>query len=258
MIPQNVNINCGIYRIKNMRTGKFYVGSSKRLRARKNQHFKALEEGAHANHYLQNAWNAEEDKSVFEFQVFIYCNEDSLIKIEQGCLDYMKPSYNLNNVAGLPPSAKGLKRSEETVKKLKASLNKPEVKAKFSGPMSLEARSRMSAARKAMGENHPSKRPEVRAKISAARLALGENHPSKRPNVREKISKNTAAKRPEVREKMRQAQLNSCLTAEQRRASALKGAETRRLKKLMLQAEADTLSGWPSESSSPHPQALCE
>lgn len=249
-IPENVNINCGIYRIVNTRTGKFYIGSTKNAKRREKQHFKALVAKIHNNQYLQNAWNAEENKSVFKFQMFIYCNENYLIKLEQGCIDNMNPDYNLNKVAGIPPSAKGKKRSLETIEKLKKSLNRPEIKAKFSGPMSVEARINMSAARRAMGDNHPSKRLEVRAKISESRKALGDNHPSKRPDVREKISKNSATRRPEVREKMRQAQLNSCLTEEQRRARALKGAETKRKNKLRLHAEAALLLDWPSKGYS--------
>jgi len=99
-IPSNVDKNCGIYRIKNMRNGKCYIGSSKNLPLRKKQHFTKLEKDIHPNVHLQRAWNLSDDKNIFEFQVFIYCREDDLIKIEQNCFYHMKPDYNISAVAG--------------------------------------------------------------------------------------------------------------------------------------------------------------
>jgi len=66
-------------------------------------------------------------------------------------------------------------------------------------------RAKISAAKLAHGDNHPSKRPEVRAKISA-------NNKSHRPEVRAKLSRNAAARRPEVRAKIsatKQAQVKA-------------------------------------------------
>ena len=102
-IPPNVNINCGIYRIVNRRNGKFYIGSSKNLKKRRATHFRDLKKGVHHSEHLQRAWNKETDKSVFDFQVFIYCGELYLIGLEQGCIDNMKPDYNANLVASNPP-----------------------------------------------------------------------------------------------------------------------------------------------------------
>lgn len=99
-LPSGVNGQCGIYRIVNTRNGKFYVGSTKNAPTRKKKHFNELKRNAHGNEYLQNAWNAEEDKAVFEFQMFIYCKESELIALEQSCFDVMKPVYNFSIIAG--------------------------------------------------------------------------------------------------------------------------------------------------------------
>lgn len=99
-LPENTNMNCGIYRIVNRSNGKFYIGSSARLKDRKATHFAQLRKNRHANSYLQNAWNVEPEKSVFEFNAFIFCRKEDLISMEQSCIDIMKPSYNLSAVAG--------------------------------------------------------------------------------------------------------------------------------------------------------------
>ena len=98
--PDNIDTNCGVYRIKNMRNGKFYIGSTKNASNRKSKHFSTLRRGIHDCTHLQNAWNLETDKSVFEFQMFIYCDKDDRIAMEQSCIDVMQPEYNLSLIAG--------------------------------------------------------------------------------------------------------------------------------------------------------------
>ena len=116
-IPPNVDTNCGIYRIKNMRNGKCYVGSSVNLQERKSEHFRLLKNKSHDNARLQNAWNKEEDKSIFDFQIFIYCKADDLRDIEQNCLDIMDHDYNISKDATAP--MRGRKHSDETRAKMK-------------------------------------------------------------------------------------------------------------------------------------------
>jgi group I intron endonuclease len=91
--------NCGIYRILNTRNGKFYIGSSSRLNFRKSQHFNALKNNTHSSPYLQNAYNKEQDKSVFKFQICVYCEFETLIKIEQSFIQIFNPEYNIKKVA---------------------------------------------------------------------------------------------------------------------------------------------------------------
>ena len=58
----------GIYLIKNVVSGKFYVGSSGTLSERLRSHRRMLQGNRHDNRHLQHSWNKHgEDK--FEFSV---------------------------------------------------------------------------------------------------------------------------------------------------------------------------------------------
>ena len=48
---------CGVYKIVNTVNGKIYIGSSKNIDRRWNEHIRVLELNAHNNQHLQNAWN---------------------------------------------------------------------------------------------------------------------------------------------------------------------------------------------------------
>lgn len=48
----------GVYSIRHIESGRVYIGSSVRARTRAQEHVRELRRGAHANVYLQRAWNA--------------------------------------------------------------------------------------------------------------------------------------------------------------------------------------------------------
>lgn len=50
-------MSIGVYKITNIATGKFYIGSSKNIASRLKGHFKALETNTHPNKHLQNSYN---------------------------------------------------------------------------------------------------------------------------------------------------------------------------------------------------------
>jgi len=154
MLPDNINKNCGIYRIYNKSNGKFYIGSSKNIKQRKQKHFYQLNKNNHKNDYLQNAWNSQQNKEDFDFQVFIYCKEHELILLEQKCIDIMNPHYNESRIAGRPDL------NENTRKKISKSVKNYLI---------------------SLGDNHPSKRPEVREKMSLSSKG--------RPKTKESIEK---------------------------------------------------------------------
>lgn len=58
----------GVYAIRNLRTGAFYVGSTRDLRRRFAGHRGALRRGRHQTATLQAAWN-EDGETAFEFTV---------------------------------------------------------------------------------------------------------------------------------------------------------------------------------------------
>lgn len=55
----------GIYKILNIKNGKFYIGSSNNIKVRWSQHKTLLKNNKHENKYLQNAWNKYGGQSIY-------------------------------------------------------------------------------------------------------------------------------------------------------------------------------------------------
>ena len=107
----------GIYVIENLQNGKKYVGSSATLRVRINSHRYKLKKGIHGNLKLQNAVT-HYGIETFKFEVIERCNAGELLIKEQKYIDEFKcisEGYNVQVVAG---SHLGIKRSEETKRKM--------------------------------------------------------------------------------------------------------------------------------------------
>lgn len=85
----------GIYKIKNILTGEFYIGSSKCLKRRWIIHSYKLKKGNHANIILQRAWNKYGEDNI-KFEVIEFCEKDKLFEREQYYLDDLKPKYNIS------------------------------------------------------------------------------------------------------------------------------------------------------------------
>lgn len=172
-IGYNNNMIGGIYQIKNIITGKYYIGSSVDIKKRWNQHLKTLRRGTHRNKHLQRAYD-KYGENAFQFEVLetILFN-DCLIELEQKYINKLKPEYNLAPTAG---SSLGVKRSEETKRKLSESH-----KGKH---LSEETRRKMSEARKGnknmLGKHYSE---ETKRKMSEANKG---KHPSE--ETKRKIS----------------------------------------------------------------------
>lgn len=110
----------GIYILRNLTNGKFYVGSTVNLRRRCHQHFEGLRSNRHHNPHLQSAWNKYGAPS-FEFLVVeIIDSTPEILVREQAWIDALGAAtsddcYNFCAKAG---SHLGRKRSEETRRKL--------------------------------------------------------------------------------------------------------------------------------------------
>lgn len=137
----------GIYAITNIVNGKRYIGSSNDLDDRCQHHFAKLRRGIHPNQHIQAAYNLY-GLDAFTFTVLQLCEEDVLLEWEQAYLDEWQPEYNLNPIAGKPPSNKGRFPSDETRQKLSAARM-----GKKLGPPSDETRRKISEA--LMGRKFP-------------------------------------------------------------------------------------------------------
>ena len=115
VIAIDFGINCGIYKIYNKQNHKFYIGSSKNLRKRRNRHFQELKRGVHKNIILQQAYN-KYGYDNFEFIIIENVEQSLLINREQFYIDSLNPQYNINKTAN---SSLGVKRREETKEKVR-------------------------------------------------------------------------------------------------------------------------------------------
>ena len=96
----------GVYQIRNLISGKIYIGSTVHFRDRKYSHFKELRSGTHHSSRLQAAFNKYgENAFVFE-PIEIVDHEDKLLDREQHYLDTLLPfgkfGYNISKLAGEP------------------------------------------------------------------------------------------------------------------------------------------------------------
>lgn len=87
----------GIYEIRNKVNGKRYIGSSKQVEKRWNQHILSLEKGIHHSIPLQRAWD-KYGRHNFEFTLIEECNQDNMVEVEQHHLN-KNPEYNVGKHA---------------------------------------------------------------------------------------------------------------------------------------------------------------
>lgn len=92
----------GIYKIYNIITNDFYIGSAVNLRYRFSKHIKQLQEQKHFNPILQNSWN-KHGKENFNFQIIeIIHDKQEILLREQFYLDNLKPTYNIAKNSSAP------------------------------------------------------------------------------------------------------------------------------------------------------------
>jgi len=84
---------CGIYKIVNIKTSKFYIGSSDNIDKRWKRHISELKKRKHHSVYLQRSFN-KHGKTNFMLQIIELCNKKELLNIEQKYLDDLKPWNN--------------------------------------------------------------------------------------------------------------------------------------------------------------------
>lgn len=119
-LDYNNSFFSGIYKITNIKNGKFYIGSARSLYKRHSEHFEKLHKGSHKNPHLQSSFNKY--GNVFKFEILKLCNFEELFNVEQYYIDVLNPQYNINKKATgrhLPHSLKTkLKISKSQYKKV--------------------------------------------------------------------------------------------------------------------------------------------
>lgn len=108
----------GIYIIRNIISGDFYIGSSINIKRRFYEHKTALTNNKHHSIILQRAWN-KYGKDSFRFEELELIDNQHIICREQFYLDSLKPVYNICNIAG---KGNTNKRSLEFIEKMKLGL----------------------------------------------------------------------------------------------------------------------------------------
>lgn len=103
-----------IYKILNTVTGKFYIGSAKNIRIRRNEHFYRLRYNRHGNSKLQRSFNKHGELN-FVLEIVEVVKDEFLLSREQYFIDLLKPEYNICKIAG---RVTGLVRTEEWKKKI--------------------------------------------------------------------------------------------------------------------------------------------
>lgn len=170
----------GVYAIRSIASGKFYVGSAVDIYGRWRSHKSKLDAGKNRNLHFQRAWG-KYGLAGFEFLVLETCKREHAVPLEQVWLDWtgaVERGYNLAPVAG------------------------SNLGARFSA----QARANMAAASK--GRKHT---PQARANIAAATKGRCP-HPETLAKAR---LKNTGRKNsPESIEVMRAAKLGKKHSAE--------------------------------------------
>lgn len=164
-----------IYKIVNVATEDFYVGSAVKPKRRKWEHWAALKKGTHHCSALQAAW-AEFGEDAFEFVVVEEVSDESLLLVEDTYLmQHAGRSHCYNTALSTqePASATPSVRA-----KIRASMQRlyvdKENHPRFGKPHSDETKAKLSVSRKgkAAGSEHyrygQVVSPEVREKIGAA------------------------------------------------------------------------------------------
>lgn len=111
----------GIYKIQNMKNGKFYIGLAKDIGVRWGKHKSSLRKGNHFNEHLQNAWNSYGEKN---FDIFIIkkFKEYDIIKLSKYETKFIKETKSYDRSFGYNKSfggegIVGYSQTEETRKK---------------------------------------------------------------------------------------------------------------------------------------------
>lgn len=174
----------GIYKISQINTNNFYIGSAVDIPKRWVRHRSQLDANTHHSKYLQRVYN-KYGKDSLTFEVVEFCEKNQLLAREQHYLDELKPIFNSYKVAGSPF---GFKHSEETKRKISelqkgrkvnfSEQGKANIIAALKKPRSEETKRKMSEAAKKRNNDYLRK-PEVIEKVAAKHRGMKRSEETK-------------------------------------------------------------------------------
>lgn len=115
-----------IYKITNLITKDFYIGSAINFNNRKWSHISSLRKNKHKNQFIQNSWN-KYGENVFIFEIIeIVDKKENLIIREQYWIDNLSPTFNFAKTAGSPLGVKHTNKSKQNMSIAHKGLSKEE------------------------------------------------------------------------------------------------------------------------------------
>lgn len=172
--PSSVDIKlAGIYKITNIVSGHFYIGSAVSMARRFRVHVCSLKKGAKTNRHLQNAWHKYGPDS-FVFSPILFCKQEDLLFYEQICIDGLRPEYNIRKDAH---SNLGIKMSDVTRAKISAvqkgiRRGAPSEEHRRNLSIALTGKKRTDAMRKRSSESQKGKVLSMPARQNMSKLSL--------------------------------------------------------------------------------------
>jgi group I intron endonuclease len=154
---ERLKSNSGVYKIYNLKNEKCYIGSSKNVSLRCDNHKQNLKNNKHSNKHLQASYN-KYGKETFIFLAIEYC--DNFLEREQYWMDLLdannnKKGYNKRIKVDSNSGRKGYKMSDEFKQKMRLiGLKRRDVVAKWASEfhkgkiISEETRKKMSISQK--------------------------------------------------------------------------------------------------------------
>ena len=112
----------GVYLISDIKSGKFYIGSSINVRRRVWQHIYRFKRGDHSNPIMQAIWNSDQTRLNFLcLEMIEGADKGLLLKAEQKHLDQSGVGKNplCMNILLVANSHLGVKRRPESIEKLR-------------------------------------------------------------------------------------------------------------------------------------------
>lgn len=166
-----------IYRIFNVITEQFYIGSALKVKRRRWEHWDSLKKNKHHCVGLQTAWN-QYGEDAFEFEIIEEIPDDEALRIEDAYLVQFAGQdrcYNTALTTMYPPSV-----SVETGAKISATLrrlysNNPKAHPRLGKMHSEETKAKISDAKKANPTKYwegKERSEETKAKISQAQKGV--------------------------------------------------------------------------------------